>query len=53
MVSTQVRTYLRPELACKLGAVICNYVVRDASLADDVFKEEPGQFRLVNILSAW
>jgi len=51
MVSTQVRTYPRPESACKLGAGICNYVVRDGSLADDVFKEEPGQLRRVNILS--
>jgi len=52
MVSTQVRTYPGPESACKLGAAICDYVVRDAALADDVFKEEPGQFRRVDILPA-
>jgi len=52
MGSTEVRTYPLPESACKLGAAIGNYVVRDASLADDMFKEEPGQFRRVNILSA-
>jgi len=50
MVSTQVRTYPGPELACKLGAAICDYVVQNAALANDVFREEPGQFRRVQIL---
>ena len=36
MVSTQVKTYLGLESACEQGAVICNYVVRDAALANDV-----------------
>ena len=45
MVSTQVRTYPLAESAGKLGAAICNYVVRDASLAGDVFQGKPGQFR--------
>jgi hypothetical protein len=53
MVSTHVRTYPGPELACNLGAAICNYVVRDAALPDDWFKEELGQFQQVNILPAW
>jgi len=53
MVSTQVRTYPGPELACKLGAALCDSVVRDAALADDVFKGEPGQFRQVDIVPAW
>jgi hypothetical protein len=53
MVSTQVRTYPGAESACKLGAVICDYVVCDSALGDNVFKEEPGQFRQVNILPPW
>jgi len=52
MVSTQVRTYPGPESACKLRAVICDNVVRDAALADGVFKEELGQFRPGDILPA-
>jgi hypothetical protein len=44
MGSTQVRTYPGLESACTLGAAICDYVLRDAALADDVFKEELGQF---------
>jgi hypothetical protein len=52
MVSTEVRTYPGLESACKLGAAICDYVVRNAALAHDVFKEEPGQFRRVDILPA-
>ena len=52
MVSTQVLTYPAPESACKLGAAICDYVVRNAILENDVFKEEPGQFRGVNIMPA-
>jgi hypothetical protein len=52
MVSTQVRRYPGPESACKPGAAICNYVVRNATLANDEFTEEPGQFRLVYILPA-
>jgi len=52
MFSTQVRTYPGPELPCKLGAAICDYVVRDAAPGDDVFKEEPGQFLRVDILLA-
>jgi len=50
MVSIQGRTYPGPELACKLGAAICDCVVWDAALANDVFKEEPGQFWSVDIL---
>jgi len=53
MVSTQVRTYPGPELACELGAAICDGVVRNAAHSSDVFKEEPGQFRRVDILPAW
>lgn len=52
MVSTQGRTYPGPDSDCKLGATICNYIVWDAALADDVFKEEPGQLQQVNILPA-
>jgi len=52
MVSTQVGSYPLPEPACKVGAAICDYVVRDSALADDVFKEAPGQFRRVDILPA-
>jgi hypothetical protein len=44
MVTTQVRTFPGPESACKVGAAICYYVCRDATPADDVFKEEPGPF---------
>jgi hypothetical protein len=53
MVSTQVRIYPGPESACKLWATICNYVIRDAALADDMFKEEQGKFQRVDILPAW
>jgi len=52
MVSTQVRTSAGPESACTLGAAICDYVVRNAAVANDVFKEELGQFRRVDILLA-
>jgi len=52
MVSTQVRTFPGPESACELSAMISNYVVRDAILADDVIKKAPGQFQRVNILPA-
>ena len=52
IVSTEVRTYLGPESACKLGSAICNYVIRDTTLADDVFNDELGQFQRVDILPA-
>jgi hypothetical protein len=44
MVSTHVSTYQCPDWACKLGATICNYVLRDAPLANVRFKAEAGQF---------
>jgi len=50
MVSTQVRSYPGPESVYVLGAAICNNGVRDATVADDVFKDEPGQFRRVSII---
>jgi len=52
MVSTQVRTYLGPESTCELGATISDYAVQIAVLSNDVFKDEPGQLRLVDILPA-
>jgi len=52
MISTQVTSYPSPQSACKFGTVICNYVIRDAILADDIFREEPGQFQRVHILLA-
>jgi len=52
MVSTQVWTYPCPESSCKLGAAISEYVIRNATLANHLFKEELGQLRQVDILLA-
>jgi len=40
--TTQVSTYPGPELACNLGAAICNYVVCYTALANNMSKEELG-----------
>jgi len=52
MVSSEVSLYPGPESACKLGAAIFDYGEWEANLANDVFEEEPGQFRPANILLA-
>jgi hypothetical protein len=52
MVSTQVRTYPGPNLAWELGDTICDYVDRDDTLSNDMFKDQPGQLRRVDILPA-
>jgi len=53
MVSTQVRLLPGPELACKLGATICNYVIWDAAFGNNLFKDILGEFEQVNIVLAW
>jgi len=52
MIRTQVRPYLGPEPAWNLHATIWYYVVWDPVLSSDMVKEEPGQFRRVDILPA-